>query len=203
MSTDGTRELLSRNQRVAMFDNPETEFDDYKHRDFKNNAWKEFRNCDFIINCDFDEFLYHSAMIELLSFYLINGIQLVKTFGYQMYSDMFIESDKQIYEAMNTGARDDNYNKPIIFNPDIEPNYSFGAHEANPKGKIEWSLPEIKLLHYKMIGPEFVTDILARNKRLSERNKNEGLSVWPEEKGHRFNPYEVYENIKNNAIKVI
>jgi hypothetical protein len=100
------------------------------------------------------------------------------------------------------GVREPNYDKPIIFDPNIEPNFSFGAHTCEDNNFI-WGLPEIKLLHYNILGPEFITKMLARNERLSERNKQEQLSYWPDEEGYRFNPYEYYEYVKQNAKEVI
>lgn len=208
MSTDGTRELLSRNPKVTMFDLEDTEFDDYKHRDFKNNAWKEFKDCDWVINCDFDEFVYCHNLLDYLKSLKRNGINLIQCEGFQMFSESFptlsdMFPTSQIYEIVNKGVQDHNYDKSIIFQPSINIEYSFGAHKCYEGLGVYHDYGGVKLLHYKVLGPDFITDILARNNRLSERNKSEGLSVWPEEKGHRFNPYEVYENLKNNAIPVI
>lgn len=201
LSTDGTKELILKNPKVTIFDLHSNTFDDYDHRNFKNNAWKDFKECDFIINADFDEFIYHPDLLNLLNDYKKEGIQIIKPEGYQMFSEQFPKSDKQIYEIIKTGIREQNYDKPIIFSPDIEPKFSFGAHFADVNAN--WTYSDIKLLHYKFIGQESIIELLNRNERLSERNKLEKLSLWPDEKGHRFNPYEVYESLKLKAIEVI
>lgn len=200
MSTDGTRGLLIANPKVTMFDNLETEFDDYKHKEFKNNAWKGFKDCDFIINCDVDEFLYHPNIETILSECKECNHTLIGSYGYQMFSEKYPTEDFQIYDIIKTGIREMNYDKPIIFNPEINPEYSFGAHKCLNHYYVDCG---IKLLHFKMIGKEFIEDILKRNERLSARNKKERLSLWPNEKGDRFNPYEVWEYMKQNAKEVI
>lgn len=202
MSTDGTREMLEQNPNVTIFNNYDTEFDDYKHRAFKNEAWKEFKNCDWIINCDIDEFLYLPNIKEFLELELNNKVEILQSFGFQMFSDSMPILKGQIYEEINKGVRDDNYDKPIIFSPSIEPCFSFGAHKIEPNN-FKFGFKGIKLLHYKFIGTQAVKELLSRNERLSERNKAEGLSLWPEEKGHRFNPNEYYEFLKNNLNKVV
>lgn len=197
-STDKTLEILKSNFRVKIFNNPDKEFDDYKHRDFKNNAWKEFKDCDFIINCDIDEFLYHQNILEFLIIEENWGAEIFPTEGYQMFNYDLPISEKQIYEEINKGIRDNNYDKPIMFNPKVEPKFSFGAHHLENNGFI-WGYPGIKLLHYKFIGENSINDLLKRNNRLSEINKKEGLSLWPEEKGHRFNPHEYWEYLSLNS----
>lgn len=203
MSTDGTRELLQAHPEVTMFDNTDTEFDDYKHRDFKNNAWKDFKYCDWIFNIDFDEFLYHSELMTLLDELDISGINLIKSVGFQMYSDSLPKTKKQIYEEVNTGVKDTLYDKSVIFKPYLNVNYSFGAHECYYTEGTYCKQVDINLLHYKFIGSKSITELLTRNDRLSERNKKEGLSVWPNEAGNRFNPIEYYEFLKQNAKEVI
>lgn len=203
ISTDNTVELLAKNPKATIFYNTDKEFDDYAHMDFKNNKWKKHSDCDLIINCDFDEFLYHPNMMKYLEMYLHIGIQIFRTEGYQMfYENSLPESSEQIYEIIKTGVREPNYDKPIIFSPKVEPLFSFGAHKCF-NNSATFSNQEIKLLHYKVIGKEFINEIIERNNRLSERNKAEGLSVWSEEKGHQFNAYEVFESLKQNAIKIL
>lgn len=202
MSTDGTRELLEQNTKVTIFNNYDTEFDDYKHRTFKNEAWKNFKNCDWIINCDFDEFLHTERLPVILKNGIENGTQIFSPYGYQMFSENLPVLKGQIYDEIKTGVREPNYDKPIIFSPKITPHFSFGAHKVDNQ-ILYWGQAYIYLLHYKFIGKWSINELLERNDRLSERNKAEGLSVWPDEKGHRFNPREYYEYLKKNSIEII
>jgi len=201
LSTDGTKELLLKNPKVTVFDLESKTFDDYEHREFKNNAWKDFKDCDWIFNIDFDEFLYHNNLLYYLQYCKNENFKILKPEGYQMFAEILMISKEQITDFIKTGIREPNYDKCVIFDPNADLKYSFGAHECYTNEPIFKS--EIKLLHYKVLGIGFISDILKRNDRLSERNKSERLSFWPDEPGDRFNPFEYYEFLKLNAKEVI
>ena len=121
-------------------------------------------------------------------------------------------SDKQITELVQHGFKQDNMNKPCIFDPNKveEINYKAGAHNAAMKGKglqygtkgIPAVWPRFKLLHYKFIT---LPHVLERNKligeRLSQMNKENkhGLHYL---KSEEFMSAEFDNNIKT-TIKVI
>lgn len=202
-STDNTKALLLQNPKVTVFDIPASKFDDEDMRVFKNTAWKPFSNCDWVIISDFDEFLYHNDLLSLLERYKKEGVTVVKTQGYQMYSSSFPETDKQIYDVIKTGLKEPLYSKCNIINPSIDPNYSYGAHHIYPSGNVKYSEPEIKLLHYRVFGEEFIDLMMTRNERLSEFNKSLGLAVYRLENGFPFNPRVIHDHLKNNSTFVI
>lgn len=201
-STDRTKELLLQNPKVTVFDLPESPFDEEQLIKFKNIAFKEFKQ-DWAIIADFDEFLYHPNLKELLMWYKSNGVTIVRSEGYQMFADSFPQSDKQIYKVVSKGVRNKLYDKPIIISNEVNPNYSYGAHFINPTGNVKYSdKAEVKLLHYKVFGKEFITDMLNRNETLSDNNKRLGLSVWKDDLKYPCNPRLEYENLKQNAYEV-
>lgn len=203
-STDNTKKLLLENPKVTVFDLPDSLFDDEELRIFKNTAFKQFSDCDFAIIADFDEMLYNPNLLNLLEDYKKQGVTVIRTEGYQMYADEFPNTDKQIYEVVRSGKREPLYDKSIIINPNINPNYSYGAHYINPTGPVKYSnSAEVKLLHYKVFGESFINQMIDRNERLSCKNKSLGLSVYSLNPNDRFNPRNIYEDLKNNSTIVI
>lgn len=201
-STDKTKNLLMRNPKVTVIDTDAIR-DECLFRDFKNSVYKKHGECDWAIVVDADEFVYHSDIKILLESFKQQNITVVKTQGYQMFSESFIKSDKQIYEAMNQGCESKLYSKCCIFRPGIDINYMEGAHACNPSGYVKYSEPEIKLLHYKVLGLSFINEMMKRNEKQSENDKRLGLSIYSLEPGHPFNPKEIYEDLKINAKPVI
>lgn len=201
-STDRTKELLLQNPKVTVFDLPESPFDEEQLIKFKNTTFKEFKQ-DWAIIADFDEFLYHEDILELLTWCKIYDITIVRSEGYQMFSDAFPKTDKQIYEVVSKGIRNKLYDKSIIISNEVNPNYSYGAHFINPSGKVKYSYETVKLLHYKVFGKEFITDMLNRNETLSDNNKRLGLSVWKDDLKYPCNPRLEYENLKQNAYEIL
>ena len=194
--------------------------DDKYFRHMKNNMWREHSNssnCDRVIVCDSDEFLYNEDLIELLESYDAQGITFPKVKGYQMYNDEFIPDDgkSQIYDLIKKGCPADNYDKFAIMKPSISPEYSYGCHFACPQSSecaivysddldiINKSQAEIKLLHYTIFGNKFVEKMMNRQNDLSDFNKAMGMGYYTLEQGHRFNPNAEYERVRDDCKDVI
>lgn len=201
-STDNTRELILKNPKVTLYNYPGKVFDDFEAREFKNTAWNPLQDYDYIINADFDEFIYHPDLLAILELCKNNGIEIIKTKGFQMFSEVFPDTDKQIYEVIKMGVPDPNYSKPIIFSPKCYPDFSLGAHIAH-NTSLKMFDSDIKLLHYKIFGNEFINLMLERNKRLSPHNIEAGLGYYSLENGHQFNPVDIVNNIRKNAIDIL
>jgi len=209
-SKDRTLDILKSHSNVTIINDNSKKLDERYLKELKCTTWKNYtniENCDWVIICDTDEFLYNEDLIELLKKYDREKITFPKVKGYQMYCDSFPDDncEKQIYELIKKGIEAKNYDKFAIFKPNIFPNYSFGCHFANPVGvglNIN-SEPEIKLLHYKIFGKEFVSKMMERQNDLSEFNKSQGMGVYSLDPNHKFNPQKEYEYVRDNCKEVI
>ena len=89
--------------------------------------------------------------------------------------------------------------KNIIFNPNIDVNFGIGAHSFHAENCVFSKYEEIKLLHYKFLGKEYVKNCyIQRAKRLSEFNKKHKFGV------HYFNlPFKYMDDTLKNNNKII
>lgn len=165
------------NIEIKQFETKEQIRDDaYLH--IKNTIWKN-STADYVIVCDMDELLYHTNIIEQLNIAKKNKVGIIPVNGYNMVSDTFPENYLiPITQQVNTGVRAFNFDKSIIFSPQIidEMLYGPGAHTCNPIYKKD--TPKIthnetfKLLHYKYLGYDYLLNKHEQYaKRLSEYNK--------------------------------
>jgi len=207
-STDRTKELLLKNPKVTVFDLPSGSFDEEENRINKNTGWVPYaKEYDWVIIVDFDEFMYHPDLLKLLEKYKNEGITIAKTDGHQMYAESFPIDDgkSQIYELVKQGRYAFNYSKFTIINPSaVVPNYSYGSHQMTPTGNVKFSeTAEVKLLHYKIFGEEFINQMMERNKRLSPRNMPEKLGWYSLDPKAPHNPRLEYEAVRDQATEVI
>lgn len=122
---------------------------DQAYLDVKNHAWKSSK-ADYVIVCDDDEILYHEYLSFVLKQERLHGTTIFKTQGYSMHSEHL---PRETWLEINTGHKDNNYSKAIIFDPaNVDINYVYGCHESRPRGKIIESQETLALLHYKRVG---------------------------------------------------
>jgi hypothetical protein len=118
-----------------------------------------------------------------------------------MVSESFPEYDGEpITKKIKTGSEVyPPFCKNIIFNPKIDVNFGIGAHSFQSNNTIYSNSPELKLLHYKFLGKDYVESIYkARAERLSEFNKQNKLGE------HYFNvPFEYMDKLLSENIQVI
>lgn len=219
-SKDKTLEILKSKKNVTIIEDDNKKMDDRYFRWVKNTLWQKYSNsdnCDWVIICDSDEFLYHENLLDLLKQYDIKGITIPKVRGYQMYCESFpINDDKrQIYEIANKGTPSSSYNKFVVMKPYVFPEYSYGCHFASPasyKGVVKFSddlgitnaeKAHLKLFHYAMFGESFVEKIMGRQDGLSDFNKAYGLGVYSLDPRSKFNPKIEYEKVKKESKAVI
>lgn len=188
-SADGTRELIAATPKCEVRDWPGTHGivdDEFLH--FAHEQWKEARcHADWVVWIDADEFLYHPNMLELLERYLREGVQVPQIRGFTMFSREFPTTSGQIYEQVKAGVPDDCWNKPSIFRDVAD--WTVGRHgwdytKSNPRGSSDC---EIKLLHYRGLGMEYVRWRHNRNwARVPEaqRRMNLGTNTAPDYVGH-------------------
>jgi len=148
-SDDNTREICEAlGAEVRLFGQAGV-LSDQAYLDVKNHCWKG-SEADYVIVCDDDEILYHEDLNFLLKQERLWGTTIFRTQGYSMFSENMPISN---WLEVNTGYKDNNYSKSIIFDPSkIDINYVYGCHEARPKGTIKESKEVLNVLHYNKIG---------------------------------------------------
>lgn len=118
---------------------------------------------DLVIVVDCDEFLYHPNIKQFLT---KNYFSYYCTIGYDMVCEKFPENyEFPLTHQVKTGVRNDNYSKSVLFNKSIiaNMNFSYGSHHCNPialigKNIIPYTGGELKLLHYKQLGYDYLMD---------------------------------------------
>lgn len=188
-SVDGTRELIASTPKCELRDWPgERGLVDDQFLEFANEAWKEARGkCEYVIFVDADEFLYHPNILGILTGYFHQDIDVPQIQGYTMVSRTFPTTQGQIYDEVRRGFPDGIWSKPAIFRKHMF--WTVGRHGVdytrfNPKSS---SLAEIKLLHYRGLGIDYVRWRHQRNwERVPERcrSMNLGTNTAPEYVGH-------------------
>ena len=188
-SDDGTRKLISECTKAELRDWPGTTgLDDAAFLDFAHEAWKEARcNAEWVIYVDADELLYHEDMLTLLRTYLADGVEVPQIRGYTMFSREFPTTTGQIYDQVRAGVPDDVWNKPAIFRRFMH--WTMGRHGLDFTKFSPRSSPtaEIKLLHYRGLGAEYVRWRHARNwERVPDhcRRMHLGTNTAPDYVGH-------------------
>ena len=204
MSTDSSDEIYKRYPKVTVIKwNSNNEINERNYLNIKNNGYKLSRedNADWVIVCDTDEFLYHPRLLEKLEHYKNEGITVPKIDGHDMVSESFPEYDGElITKKIKTGSEVyPPFCKNIVFNPKIDAKFGIGGHSFQSNNTINSSSPELKLLHYKFLGVEYVENIYkSRMERLSEFNKQHKFGE------HYFNlPFEYMDKMLSEKRQVI
>lgn len=173
---------------------------------FLNEIWKKSRNiADWVIICDIDEHIYHPGLLGYLQKCQSQGITIIKAIGYQMISQTFPKQNDCLIDTLQFGSRDKMMDKICIFNPNAisEINYKTGKHTADPKGHIVYpNKAEIKLLHYKYLGQEYVMQrYLELKEFMNDPDKAKGYGAhyaWDYNKIQ-----EVMANLEARSVNVI
>jgi len=204
MSTDGSDEIYTKYPMVTVIKwSSNEEINEMNYVGIKSNAYKVSRldNADWVIVCDCDEYLYHPRLLNKLTYYKDNGITVPKINGHDMVSDSFPLYDGElITDKIKTGSEVyQPFCKNIVFNPKLDVQFGIGGHSFQANNAIYSNGPELKLLHYKFLGVDYVERIYkARAERLSDFNKNNKFGE------HYFNvPYEYMNKLLTENIQVI
>lgn len=176
-STDGTAEIAARYPQVELVLKPSEKLDDRDLMDIRNEEWKKYRDqCDWIVVCDVDEFLYHPDIRSKLADFKRQGITLPMVEGFEMLSKEHPQyvPNHYIWENIQTGTPNPQYyNKNLIFDPKIEINYLLGCHSCAPTGPVKRTDQfEFKNLHFRMLSHRHIVEKSRRAAaRLSDWNK--------------------------------
>lgn len=164
ISTDRTREIC-RQFGARVVDFKTNGLNDMMNRHAKNTGWINDHKSDWVICVDTDEIVYFpKGAKETLAAYDEQRVQLVKTIGFEMFSETLPSGYGQIYDEIKTGARDERwYSKPVVFSPRRcrSVDFAAGAHTAtaisidgeNIPNPTVPNDPPTYLLHYHQIGP--------------------------------------------------
>ncbi len=175
-STDRSVEIVRSfaNTAVESFETGEI-MDESKLVEIRNTAWKRSRGrADWVIVVDIDEIIYHVDLPGYLASCAAGGITVCWPVGYEMYAREFPATSGQIYEELKFGIPRPKWNdKPVVWNPDAieEMNLGEGSHTAEPVGRInvDSARRELKLLHYHLLGVDYVLPrYRARRERLTQ-----------------------------------
>jgi len=203
MSTDNSDEIYKKYEKVIVIKwDSNNEINELNYVNIKSNGYKQYsRHVDWVIVCDCDEFLYHPRLIEKLTYYKENGITVPRINGHDMVSNNFPEYDGDlITNKIKTGSEVyPPFCKNIIFNPKLNVQYGIGGHSFQANNAVYSNSPELKLLHYKFLGVNYVENIYKnRAERLSQFNKENKFGE------HYFNvPYEYMKKLLSENIPVI
>jgi len=205
MSDDNSDEIYKKYDIVTVikWENPNGLYNELQQVNIRNSAYKNSRSegVDWVIVCDCDEILYHPTLLGKLEEYKKLGVTVPKINGHDMYSDDFPEYDgKSITDKVKVGSDVyDIMSKNIIFDPKLDIQFGIGSHSFKAQtGKFS-DEPELKLLHYKFLGKEYVLGRYEQlAKRRDEQMKKTGLS------GHWTRPPMAYmDKMKEDQFKVI
>jgi hypothetical protein len=159
-STDNSLSLLRQHARVDIhhFDVKGDSFVDEERR-LGDTIWKG-SDAGWVIVTDIDEHVYHPRLLRYLQRCKEDGVTAIQSIGYEMVSDAFPTGTRPLVDTVTEGARSTGHDRLCIFNPQAitETNFTAGRHRAAPEGRVIWAeYPEVLLLHYKQLGPEYPT----------------------------------------------
>ena len=181
-SSDGSIEYFSQFPFIEIRHFVTDGLNDVVHRNIKNVCWKESSgSADFVVVCDFDEFLYSPNIFGELSYMRENGMTICKPREYCMVSDKFPEYGSEHLSHENLrgypGA-----SKCILFDPNkiIDMNYSYGCHSCSPTGEVKYyDGNSIFMLHHCDMTEDFVINKnKSRREHFSSDNMRMGLGTF-------------------------
>jgi hypothetical protein len=202
-STDGTRDIVKTCPKAELRDWPYHGLDDNKFTFAVNNWYKEARlRADWVMWPDVDEILYHPDPRKHLA---ESHYACIPARGYAMISEAgppYPTETGQIFDHVNMGVPQENYNKWLIWRPQCEVIHGIGRHDV-PRvngpisGEMDW-----KLLHYHYFGTRYTR---ARNARNYERavDKKFAWNYAPAAAGHRGTPEWVESMISETRLQKI
>jgi hypothetical protein len=133
---------------------------------FNNEVWKQSRGeADWVVVCNVDEHLYHPDLLGYLERCRAAGITALPAVGYQMIARSFPRVDGRLCDHVVHGARWKKMDKLNIFDPNAisDMNWGPGRHRAAPEGDVVYPrAPELKLLHYRYLGLEYLVNRYAQ-----------------------------------------
>lgn len=120
----------------------------------QNTFVKQFKEANWLVVVDTDEFLYHSDIKQLLSTAYVNNYSAFRTEGFEVISEAKPVNGVPIYKQITARVKAVAYSKMAIFAPKLinETNYGRGRHFWQPTGIVKYYPEPLKLLHCKWVG---------------------------------------------------
>jgi len=201
-STDKSVEIARKYDKVTVIPfscQDEDTYDEYESANLRSTIYKDETygfnatgKADWAILVDADELVYHPDIISVLKSYKEQGVGVPRLAGYEMVSDKFPAYKKGTFitQKVKTGSESISLSKPVIIAPDkVDVRFSVGAHfHSKAMGQVLPSVyPDIKLLHYKSLGKDYILDRYNQlSKRSSCTNKeNQFGEHWYSKKCHK------------------
>jgi glycosyltransferase involved in cell wall biosynthesis len=160
MSTDGTREMIEGMPDAVLHDlDTGGKIDDGANIAIKNIAYRAYPDSDWFVVVDADEFLYHTDLRGLLETYDRVGVTIAQCEGWDMIGDGLegIAPGAKLTDWIQHGVRNAvHMDKCALFKPCVSPNYVPGAHACSPSGVVVLARYDVRLLHYKYLGLDWV-----------------------------------------------
>ena len=176
-STDGSAAIAARWPQVEFIVAPSEKLDDRALMEMRNEGWKPWRHeCDWVVVCDVDEFLWAPDVRGLLKTLKRQGVTLPMVEGFNISSKSHppFRPGRFLWQDRQSGRGDARYlDKNLIFDPAIDINYTLGCHHCQPSGPVRRSEGIVfKSLHMCMLSYEhFVSKSLRSAARLSDWNR--------------------------------
>jgi len=207
-SDDGSREIASQNKLVEIRDYNAEGIHEPSVTGLYNTCYHDARGkADWVILCDIDEIIYDPYIITKLQEYKDMEMSVASVVGYTMMHDKPPKDNKrQIWMYYKNGIRDYVFDKMCVFNPKLDITYAPGRHTASFYPEPIYSQPEIKLLHYRYWGMEWV---LKKHEihyaRLSKENKENswGYNKFPERNDGSYYTPKWFDKMYQERVKVI
>lgn len=203
MSTDSSDKIYKKYDNVEVIKwSSNNEINEMNYVNLKSMSYRiKSRDADWVIVCDCDELLYHENLIEKLEEYKKQGITVPRIDGHDMVCETFPKYDGSLLvEKVKIGSQTyEPMCKNIIFDPKLDVSFGIGAHTFSSNNTKYSEFPELKLLHYKFLGKDYVRKLyMMRAKRLSTWNKERKLGE------HYFNlPFDYMDKMLSENYQVI
>lgn len=218
-STDKSIEIAKKYDKVTVIPfscQDEDTYDEYESANLRSIIYKDetygfnaTNKADWAILVDADELVYHPDIKTILKGYKEQGVGVPRLAGYNMCAKEFPKYKKGelITQKVKLGTESITECKPVIIDPDkVDVKFSVGAHfHSKATGQVlPCMYPDIKLLHYKNLGKEYVVN---RYKQLANRSsctnkENQFGEHWYSKRCHKGMEDGFDEGIKD-AKKII
>jgi glycosyltransferase involved in cell wall biosynthesis len=205
-SDDGTASIAAEHGAEVRF-HKTGGLDDIAFVRFAQEHYKEARgHAEWVVWVDADEFLYHPFLKERLAQLREQGVNLPQVQGYQMVGEAPPRGPLPITAQITKGLPAREYSKVCVFAPELEVAWEVGKHTANVGGAVVGGGGDdpLKLLHYRYLGAEWLTQRNARNyARMGEGQlgRRHGVETYPDHAG-AFSPA-WYAEQTANAVEVV
>lgn len=171
-STDKSIDICKENGASVITYKTDNQLSDSRYLGIKNNSWKGLD--DWVIVGDVDELL--NITDKELEIENSKGTTLINSIGWNMCNKDNVSNLLDITH----GVRNVNYDKVLCFKSSEikEINYSPGAHNIKPIGRLQYSSNKYPMLHMKFMNEDYMINRYKQFKeRMSPENHRNGWGI--------------------------